>query len=888
MNRSKPLSRTRRSVAPWAVALAFLAALPAMAERPEPILEVLRLPVDPGAEASSPGASDAPGPGDLPHPSDFLGYALGERFTPQARQLDYFEALAAASDRVRLETYGTTHQGRPLSLVVIASPQHLDKLEDLRRASLRLVAPGLRGDELESLVDGLPAVVWLAFGVHGNETSPAETAMAVAYTLAASSSGGGLGFDLDDVVVILDPLANPDGHGRYVSWFRSQRSRLPDPHPDALGHHEPWPGGRFNHYLVDLNRDWAWLTQVETRQRLAAYRRWEPQVYVDFHEMSSTKTYFFPPAADPVHPGVPPSTLAWLETFGRSNADAFDRRAWLYFVREEYDLFYPGYGDTYPILRGGIGMTYEMAGGGRAGSLLELADGRRLTLVDRVSRHYVTALATLRTAAEGRRRLLRAHVARQRELADSEPIRYLWRPDQPEAAAMAELLTAHGIDVRRLTRSTQLQVTPLVSEDPGLGVARTLPAGTWVASTGQRLGTLLRVLVEPSPEIPEPFLERQRDRLEAGEDPEIYDVTAWSLPLAFNVETWRTLAVPPTTAAPWPAADASPADGSTPVGWFVHPQGLAGYRLAASLGREGVRFRWALDALGEEPDSRGGLFVPRQGNRLDTGERLGAAADSTGASTTAVGSSWSLSGTSLGSASLVPVRVPRVALVAGKGVRQTSHGDLWHLLDVDIGLPVTRLSAARLGAADLGDFDVLIFPDGDWGEALGGDGTEAVGRWLRSGGLLVTVAGASEWLIDRGWTGLRKLDGPDAGEGAAEGRGGGTIDVPGAIVATDLARRHPLTAGVRLPPPVLVRGDFLMRPTGDPKVDLLSVRDDRSVLGGLVWPDAEARLPGALLMATEDVGDGRVVAFAQDPAFRLFWRGTMPLFLNAVMFGPSL
>jgi len=842
-----------------------------------------------------PLATGSPHSTDVPHPTEFLGYPLGEHFTEHAQILAYLETLAAASERVAFESYGTTYEGRPLTLLAISSPRNLARLEEIREANLRLAA----GDGSRPASDQ-KIIVWLAYGVHGNESSAAEAAIATAYTLAAAE--GEWERLLDEVVVLLDPLVNPDGRERYVGFYKSHRGHRADPDPAAVEHLEPWPGGRQNHYLIDLNRDWAWASQAETRARLAAYRRWEPQVYVDFHEMSAESTYFFPPSAEPVHPEIAPEIVGWLEVFGRANAAAFDRQGWTYYVGEVFDLFYPGYGDSYPSLRGAVGMTYEMAGGGRAGSLVELPDGRRLNLADRVGRHFTTSLATVETAARNRREILR-DFARSRQ-PESSVVTYLWPPDQGEARALAELLDDHGVDVRALSRPMRLRVEPLVGEGE---VERELPAGTWAVTTGQPLGRLVRALMESENEMPSAFLDQQRRRLEANRETEFYDVTAWSLPLAYNLEAWRLEGEAAGLETPAPPETAIGGVGG--VGVLVPPQGLVGYRFAAELLRRGIRPRLTLDdfRIGGADYPAGTLFIPRLGQPEGLDAQLGEAIASAGIrGAQSVASSYTETGPSLGSDGVAVVKVPEVGILSGDGVGVTSFGSLWHLLDQLVGLDHTRLDTAHLGRIDLTDFDVLVLPDGRYGEALDGEAGDEIARWVRRGGTLVAIAGAADWLEQKELTQVERWHEPsenesDAGHGGEGDDYGGEIveggsnglerrplHTPGAILATQVSPSHPLTAGVETPPPVLFLGSDVFLPTGNPKIDVLMVRADDPVLGGFVWPEKRDRLRGALLVSAEEIGEGRVVIFAEDPAFRLFWRATMPIFLNAVIYGPSL
>ncbi|MDA8018074.1 MAG: hypothetical protein MPN21_11565 [Thermoanaerobaculia bacterium] len=817
----------------------------------------------------------------LPHPERFLAYRLGSRYTPHHRVVDYLEALAEASDRVRLSEYGRTVEDRPLHLVMISSPGNLARLDQIFETSRRL------GTEPGPSLEDQPALVWLAYGVHGNETSAAEAALAVAWQLAAGPLE-----DLEDVVVLLDPLVNPDGRARYVQWFREVSGREPDSHVDAVEHREPWPGGRFNHYLFDLNRDWTWLTQRETRQRLAIYRRVEPQVYVDVHEMSASSTYYFPPPARPVLPLLRGS-MDDFELFGRGNADAFDERGWTYFVREVYDFFYPGYGDTYPTLRGSLGMTYEMAGGGGAGKLLERRDGTRLSLADRVARHAVATLETVRTAARNRERLVR-RAAQRRAEGLSLPVRtYLWRADQPEARALADLLVRHGLSVRRLEGQEELRVQPVW---PGDEVLRTFRAGTFAASTDQVDASVLRALLEPHHDLASDFLERQKRRLEAGEGEEIFDVTAWSLPLAYGVEAWIHDGRVAGSLLRGGALDTTVLDPvvASPIGWRVAPQGLAGHKFAAGLFREGVRTRIAtaptrgdLYGSGYRPDGKGTLLVPREGNDAAVIDILTRLSTDTGVVVESLTAGLLADERNAGSGAYRRVVPPTVGLVAGRGVSPTSHGALWHLFDQVVQMPVRRLDVDRLANAALDELDVLVLPDGRWGR-VSERARKALDRWLRDGGVLVAIAGAHDLAKEADWTEIEPRVVAEASDDSEPPARATDPSVPGAFVGGQMQIRHRLALGSTQEVAVLMRGSRFLEPSGDPQVDLLVVRTDEPRLSGLLWPEAESLVAGSLLVGTEGVGDGLLVTFAQDPGFRGFVRSTMDLLLDVVFYGPSV
>ncbi|MDQ7949797.1 MAG: M14 family metallopeptidase, partial [Pedobacter sp.] len=335
----------------------------------------------------------------VPSPGEFLGYALGSRFTPHQKVVDYFKKVAVTSKNIQLQGYGKTYEGRELLLAIVSDESNMDKLEQIRTNNLQLSMANKNAKVAKQ-----PAILWLSYNVHGNEANSTETSMKVLYTLATAKEEN-IRTWLKNTVVIIDPCLNPDGRDRYVNYFNMVTGKQPDPDPTAREHSEPWPGGRPNHYYYDLNRDWAWQTQIETQQRLVAYHKWMPQVHVDFHEQSYNEPYYFAPAAEPVHQDI----TAWQREFqvvvGKNNAKYFDENGWQYFTKERFDLLYPSYGDTYPLYNGAIGMTYEQ-GGIRAGLAIITSAGDTLTLADRIDHHFTTSMATLETVSMHAERLV--------------------------------------------------------------------------------------------------------------------------------------------------------------------------------------------------------------------------------------------------------------------------------------------------------------------------------------------------------------------------------------------------------------------------------------------------------------------------------------------------
>lgn len=817
----------------------------------------------------------------VPTPEQFLGYGMGERFTPHRRILDYFEELARRSSLISLERIGESYEHRPLMTATITSPKNRAALEEIRR---RVVALANGEGDAAAVAKDTPAVVWLAFGVHGNESSSAEAAMFTASALLRDPQLTAL---LDDVVVIIDPLENPDGRERYTEWYGRMKGRAPDPHPDAFEHMEPWPGGRFNHYLIDMNRDWAWASQVETQARVAAYQRWMPQVFVDFHEMSTQATYFFPPGAKPINANLPGQVEEWMEKFGKANAAEFSRRGWPFFVSEHFDLFYPGYGDSWPSLHGAIGMTYEMAGGGRAGLAVERRDGTILSLADRVLRHTTAALSTVRTAAANRESLLRYSYDAARVQIDGGKNTFLIVPGSPNFETLVSLLRTQGIDVQMLTAPFTLRASRLDRDGTD---SRAFPAGTAVVSTRQARGALANTLLERAPSFGRGFLEEQRARTEADEPDEFYDLTTWSLPLAMNVEGWVTTA-PVAGFKPFAAAPA-PAFAAAPYGYLVDGLDPALYRFAGRLLVDEINFSVVSTdvTIGARPFSRGSIVILKGNNEADLDAKLQKAAAETGVTVTGIESGWT-GGTALGSDKIRHVEPPKIGIVGGPGTDPTSFGMLWHTLDVDTPIPHSTLALESLRNIDLDHYDVLVFPNGNYTDRLGTRGLERVKRWANDGGTIVAVKGASAFLREKDvemsklkrWEPPKKKEGEDA---SPEERYH-DFRIPGSAFRTSMNTRSYLTFGVPRPPAVLVEGTSAWLPLEHKVDNIVTIETKEPLVSGVAWEESLERIRGSVYVAAEPFGKGQVITFADEPNFRLFWRGTLPIFLNAVLYSPS-
>lgn len=864
-----------------------------------------------------PGAKYDPA---IPTIRQVLGHDHGEVITPPEGIAQYLQALQkAAPTRSRLIEYARSWEGRPLWLMVIGSADRMAKLEqvksDLQRfADPRRVAPA----ESDRLARELPVVVWLVHGVHGNEISSADAALAEAYHLLASQGDAGVDAVTRDALVLIDPMQNPDGRARFVFQNLLGRAAAPDAAPYSAEHDEPWPGGRSNHYLFDMNRDWFAQSQPETRGRIKIGLEYVPQVTVDLHEMGGDNSYYFAPPADPLNPHITKSQIAAWDLLGRANGARFDERGWAYYIREVYDAFYPGYGDSWPTFQGSIGMTFEQASA--RGLAFARSDGDTLTYRDGVMHHFNAAITTAITAARNRERLMREYLEYRRSaVAEGEkgPIReYLIVPghDPSRADLLARNLATQGIEVRRAEEAIKL-------------ASRTLPAGTYIVSNAQPTARMVRNLLDPKTDMPAEFIRKQEERRKMRLNDQIYDITAWNLPMLFDVELVTSATAVGVKATPVPSQYDAPMPARTlaaaKVGYLM-PWGSGAAALAAEALQQGLKIRSVGGAFTHNGRRYpiGTAFVRNIENPADLNAKLTALAQRHGAELVPIDSSWVDEGTSLGSNDVQALKAPKVLLVWDTPTNTLSAGWTRFTLERRFGQYVTAVRTSSLGRANFNDYDVIVMPSGNFAGTINDAVLNRVKDWLRGGGTLVTMAEATRWatgasvgLLDT--TGLLKDGRPDVpppsgGAGGSGGSGGAAAagakpgeafdydkaiqpdrerpaSQPGAILRVTLDTNHWLTAGSDAETQVMIEGNRVFAPlklNSGRNVGVYATKD-KLIASGLIWPEAQDILVQKAFLMHQPFGQGHVIGFAEDPNYRAFTESTMLLFMNAVLLGPG-
>ena len=841
-----------------------------------------------GQHGITPGGSYDPA---VPVPRAVLGYDIGDRFTPHHLIVRYAEHLARTSRRVRIDTVATTFEGRPLLLATITSEANQNRRQQIQNDARRLADPNTSPADVDAIVARAPAVIWLGYSVHGDEASGAEAALAFMYQLAAGQDAS-TRMMLDSVVVLIDPIQNPDGHERHVQQTTQSRSALwIPPSPSALIHQTVWPGPRTSHYHFDLNRDWYLLSHPESRGRIATFLSWYPQTAADLHEMGSNATYYFAPPMDPVNKNVAQTIWDWWDIYAAANAAAFDTHGWPFFRREGYDDFYPGYGDSWPTFLGAVGMTYEQASS--EGGAIRREDGTILTLKDAIAHHYTASWATTMATAQRRTQRMRDFNAFRRAAvtdAQRHPVRGIAfeRDAHGRADSLAQLLTRNGIAVQQT--SSDLHGAPFAHTR-----GTRAPAGSYIVDFAQGNGVLARALLEPDAQLDSTFIREELENRESGQDIRFYDVTAWAMPYTFRVNAW-TFRSPPSNvvvAAPRPASPAAALPNAR-VAYAFEPGSEASIRMLSGLLTDSVRVHVAQRAFtsGGRAFRHGAFIVRVAANNPRVHEVVRRHATSSGADIVALNSSAAERGTDLGSGSVVPVQPPRVALAGGNGVSPNSFGYAWYQFDQRMRLPVTSIAASALGSPAIDEFTVIVLPSTSGLDAvLNEAGRARLATWVKNGGVLVTLDGATAWVASER-VGISRLR-TRSDSLRADGQPGAALPagVPGAIVRLHSDTLSLLTIGVDEPSlPGLIFSDRIFTTPSDVRpgeVVLRTAGEPDLRIAGYLWPEVPARLAGTPYLWTERVGRGRLIAFAGEPNFRDMWRGMLPLFANAVLLGPS-
>jgi len=784
----------------------------------------------------------------VPRPSKILGYEIGERHTTYFGQQQVLDAIVkGAPNRTRYYVYGKTAEGRPLRVVAISSAENISRLPEIMAGNKKL-ADGLNDP---AVIKSNPTIVWINQTIHGDEAASFESGMHLIYNLAASKNRAVTDM-LKQVIVVVNPCYNPDGHERYVVWQNSIAIGSPD--PGAMEHAQPRSvNGRVNHYRFDLNRDRVSLSQLESREEALFVRKWNPQTYVDQH--GEVETYFFPPTAMSNHALIDRERyIKWTDTYGRATAKAFDKHAWGYYIKETFDMYYPGYLDSFATLNGAIGMTHETD----AAELARLDnDGVQRTLWGGAAKHFTSAMAVIKTAAENRQSLLESYASFRANAASGKHAgaqRYLvaYSASEEKINALRLNLGYAGIDSKTGYGSINVDGESLWNEEDKFS-----GQGYWLTlDLAQPQGILAKALLSTENAFEDEFIKEQLRRKEDGEGSEFYDMTGWSLPLLHDVQAWWVKSAPEPNRLEPPRRKTQMGE----IGYAIDP-GERGTLLAIRLLAKGVRISFSdkpMKLAGR--DFEAGTFLVLKGRNNDDLKKVVESLDIDGEAYPLPTAYPDETRYGPGSEGVMRLKPSSIAVLFGDDANPTPFGSVWYTLEQRFRLPFTPITRNGL-RGKLERFSAILAPGGRI------EVSDAIKEWISEGGCLILLGGS-----------------PGTG-GFIDLRSESSTPIPGVVAKAKIDRKSWLGYGseddtVAVP---MDGGSFIKGE--DSAIEV--VKSKRSILHGWAWPDeTEKDISGAAFAHVESVGNGHVVWFANDPTDRAMWPGLHLFLLNAIAYGP--
>ena len=807
----------------------------------------------------------------LQTPSEFLGYKLGSRFTRHHKVVDYFKYIAQNSDKVQFQKYGETNELRTLAVAYVSSASNIKNLESIRKQ--HLTNAGI--EKTSELKD--KAVVWLSYNVHGNEASSTEASMLTLYKLITKNKSY-----LENTVVIMDPCINPDGRDRYANWYNQVVAAPNNNNPDAREHNEPWPSGRPNHYLFDLNRDWAWATQIETQSRLKVYNKWLPHIHVDFHEQGINNPYYFAPAAEPFHEVITDWQRDFQTQIGKNHAKYFDKNGWYYFTKESFDLLYPSYGDTYPTYVGGIGMTYEQAGHGRAGLGIDKADGEVLTLWDRLIHHTTSGISTVEMASKNTAKI-NSEFKKYFKSNDFKYKSYVLRGNRSKTNALIALLDQHEIKYGSANGKT---VSGFSFDENGKGSMKT-SSSDLVVSTNQPKGRLVKALFEPAAKL---------------SDSITYDITAWSLPYAYGMKAIASERL--VSSKKREIKREKFTEYEAVYGYTFSWNHISDAKLLADLLKTGFRVRFTRkDMTNSGKDlPRGTFIITRADNKQfynfdNFDNHIAALVKSHNKKVQTISSGFSDNGPDMGSSAVREIKTQKIAVLSGNYTSSLSYGEVQYFFEKEINYPYTAINTNNFSASKLDNYHTLVIPNGYYEGVFNKSKLNALKAWVSKGGKVIAIGGANSIFANKKGFGLKSDEKESKKNKSDEDkhlvnyedleREGIQNAITGAIFKTKIDNSHPLGFGYD--------DSYFTLKLGSKSYKYLKdgynvVRlEDNTVISGFAGSKTLDKLSKSLIFGEENIGRGSIIYMVDNPLFRAFWDNGKLFFANALFYtNPSM
>ena len=797
----------------------------------------------------------------IPTPQKFLGYQVGEQHVTPYETITYMKELARHSNRFRVETYAKTFENRELLLITVTSPQNHGRIEQIKTEHQKLVNPSQSGSlDLQKM----PIVVWMGYSVHGNEASGTNSNLMSAYYLAAAQ-GAGIDSLLNETIILIDPVINADGGNRFATWVNINRSNNLVSDINSREFSETWPGGRSNHYWFDMNRDWLYQQMPESKGRLVKFYDWRPNILTDHHEMGSNSSFFFQPGIPArTHPMTPKRNIDLTIKFGKYQAAGMDKIGSAYYTQENYDDFYYGKGSTLPDVNGSIGILFEQASS--RGHLQETTNGV-LSFPFTVRNQFTATLSTLRAGREMRVELLEHMRSFYKETSTDAVKGYVFgnSNDAAKTWEMINMLKRNQIDVYKLSKSETIDNQGFSKEN------------SFVVPMNQPQHRLIKSLFE---------------KRTTFEDSLFYDISAWSLQYCMNM----------------PMAEAKTAIslgekvekndfpkgkvyGKSPYAYFFEWNSYFAPRTAYELLKKGYNLKVAFEPFKAVVEGKEKAFdygtIQIFSNGSDPSALLQTLAERDGVDFYATQTGLTPDGIDLGSEKFRKIRTPKVLMLVGTGVQSTDAGEIWHLLDTRINIPLTFADIETVNRVALEKYTHILMAGGNYNNLS----DEKIKRFVQGGGVLVAMTDAVEWFSTKKIANITLKEKPN-NDGAGEKRSynlqekyTGALETAGTIFEAKIDPSHPLCFGYQQNKLALFKdNNIFMEDTKNPYNTPL-VFTANPLLAGYVHSKNEKLIKNSPAVIALNVGAGRVIAMSENPNFRAFWYGTNKLFLNTLFFG---
>jgi hypothetical protein len=812
----------------------------------------------------------------IPKPKDVIYHEVGEWHVTHDRLVNYMKALAAAAPgRIKLETMGFTYEDRPQLLLIITSPNNHQHLEEIRQQHLLLSDPS---KSASVNIEHMPIVVWIGHSIHGNEPSGANAALLSAYYLAAAQ-GKAIDDLLENTVILFDPSFNPDGLQRFSTWANQHKSKNLVTDPNSREFNEVWPGGRFNHYWFDLNRDWLPAVHLESQNRLQWFHQWRPNILTDHHEQGSNATFFFQPGvAARVNPLTPEKNQELTSKLAKFHAKALDKIGSLYFTKESYDDFYYGKGSTYPDINGAIGILFEQASS--RGHAQETVNGI-LRFPATIKNQFVTTLSTLEGAQNLRKEFLdwqRTFYTTSLHEAASSPVQgYVFgdSADRNKTNLFVTMLLRHRIEI--YTPKNDITVN-----------GKTFKAGD----------AFIVPMQQPQYKLIKTFFEKTLHY----KDSLFYDITAWTMPLAFGMpyselngtQYNKNLQGKQLTTANQLTGSVN--GGKSNYGYLMEWTDLLAPAALYELQKNNIitktameKFQMALTAATKNFNA-GTVLIPVNNQPLDADKLfvlLSDIAKKYALPFYALQTGNAVSGVDMGSRKLVALTKPVIAMIVGAGVNATDAGEVWHLLDQRMNIPATHLETAIFNRVDLNKYNTLVMVGGSYADL----NREKLKAWVSNGGTLILLEEAVQWASQNGINSvtLKKIKtGVDSTKRIAYGDEDeidGAQQMSGAIFGADVDLTHPLAYGYTEKTISFFKSNkVFMEKSKNPFATPFYYKENPLQSGWISKENSDA-IKNAAAVIVNTVGTGRIINIDNNPNFRAFWLGGTKLMMNAIFFG---